>query len=85
MRLHIPISSAGVKRNWEVDKLTEPASIYGVLRLDTRDILKLIFNKFKEAENEDNKNNVYIQRIRELRVKEGKVSLKEKLKEFTIN
>jgi hypothetical protein len=29
-------------------------------------------DKFKEAENEDNNNNVYIQRMRKMEVREGK-------------
>jgi hypothetical protein len=59
---------AGVDGNDEVDKLAGQALIYGVLRLD---ILKCITDKFKEAENDNNNKNVYIQRMRELGVREG--------------
>jgi hypothetical protein len=42
-----------------------------VLCLDRGDILKRDVDNFKEAENEDNNNNVYIQRMREMGVREG--------------
>jgi hypothetical protein len=50
--------------------------------------LKRVIDKFKEAENEDNNNNVYKQRMGEMEVREdeGMQSiLKGKLKEFTIS
>jgi hypothetical protein len=34
----------------------------GVLCLDRGDMLKRVIDKFKEAENEDNNNNVHIQK-----------------------
>jgi hypothetical protein len=43
--------------------------------------LKRIIDKLKEAENEDNNNNEYIQRMRD-GVKADKVSLKEKLRVY---
>jgi hypothetical protein len=78
---------AGVRGNEEANNLAEQAPIDGVLCPDREDILKMVIDKFKEAENEDNNNNMYIKRMREMgmRVKTGKVSLKEKLKEFTIS
>jgi hypothetical protein len=41
------------------------------LCLNREDILKRFIDKFKEAKNEDSNNNVYIQRIREMEVREG--------------
>ena len=55
----------------ENDKLARQAPIDGILRLDRGDILKRVIDKFKEAENEDNNNNGYIQRMREMGVREG--------------
>jgi hypothetical protein len=42
-----------------------------VQHLDREDIFKCIIGKFKDAENEDNKNNVHIQIMKELGEKEG--------------
>jgi ribonuclease HI len=55
---------ACVRGNEEADKLAGQAPIDGVVCLDRGVILKRVIDKFKEAENEDNNSNVYIQRMR---------------------
>jgi hypothetical protein len=50
--------------------LARQAPIDGVFCLDREDILKRVINKFKEAENKDINNNVSIQRMGEMGVRE---------------
>jgi hypothetical protein len=52
--------------------LAGQATTDGVLSLDRGDTLKCVIDKFKEAKNEGNDNNVYIQRIRGMGESEGK-------------
>jgi hypothetical protein len=49
--------------------LTGQAPIDGVLCLDREDSLKRVIDKFREVKNEDNNNNVYIQRMGEMEVR----------------
>jgi hypothetical protein len=67
----------GVKGNEEADKLAGQAFIDGSECLDKGDILKCIIDKFKKSGKDNYKNNVYIQRMRELGVREGKEKTKK--------
>jgi hypothetical protein len=86
--LNILHGNAVVRGNEEAGKLARQALVDGVFCLDRGDILKKVIDKFEEAENEENNNNEYIQRMREIGVREGEGRqsvLKGKTKSFTIS
>jgi hypothetical protein len=62
---------AGVRANEKAENLAGQAPIDGVLCMDRGYYLKWIIYKLKKAENEDKNNNVHIQRMRELGMREG--------------